>query len=163
MITVWMTLLLVTIGPSYQYNYSCDSGATCGCSSSSQLVTRILGGETAGANNWGWVVSVKVETSGDRVKLCGGSILSSTWIITAAHCVSGVTASKVTIYAGSNAKYDGQSRVASTITVHPSYNSNTKADDIALIQLSTPLTMSTAVKPICIPSVSSATLAAGEW
>ncbi|CAF4190181.1 unnamed protein product, partial [Adineta steineri] len=163
MITVWLTLLLVAIGPSYQYNYSCDSSATCGCSSRSTRVTRILGGETAGTNNWGWVVSVKVETTGDRVKLCGGSILSSTWIITAAHCMSGVTASKVTIYAGSNAKYDGQSRVASTIIVHPSYNSNTKADDIALIQLSTPLTMSTAVKPVCIPSVSSATLSAGEW
>ncbi|CAF1570570.1 unnamed protein product [Adineta steineri] len=163
MITVWVTLLLITIGPSYQYNYSCDSSATCGCSSRSTRVTRIVGGETAGANNWGWVVSIEVETTGDRVKLCGGSILSSTWIITAAHCMSGATASKVTVYAGSNAKHAGQSRVASTITVHPSYNSNTKVNDIALIKLSTPLTMSTAVKPVCIPSVSSATLAAGEW
>ncbi|CAF1226006.1 unnamed protein product [Adineta steineri] len=162
MIAVWLTLLLITIGPSYQYTYSCNSSVTCGCSSGSQSVTRIVGGETAETNNWGWAVSISIGTA-TGTALCGGSILSSTWIVTAAHCMSGVAASKVTIYAGSSARFAGQSRVASTITVHPSYNSGTKANDIALIQLGTPLTMSTAVKPVCIPSVSSATLAAGEW
>ncbi|CAF4189186.1 unnamed protein product [Adineta steineri] len=162
MITVWVTFLFITIAPSYQYTYSCNSSVTCGCSSGSQSVTRIVGGETAGANNWGWAVSIKIGTA-TGTALCGGSILSSTWIITAAHCMSGVAASKVTIYAGSSARFAGQSRAASSITVHPSYNSGTKANDIALIQLGTPLTMSTAVKPVCIPSVSSATLAAGEW
>ncbi|CAF3807363.1 unnamed protein product, partial [Adineta steineri] len=159
MITVWLTFLLVTIGPSYQYKYSCNLSATCGCSSGSQSVTRIVGGETAGTNNWGWAVSIEINTTG----LCGGSVLSSTWIITAAHCVSGVTALNLTVYAGSNAPFAGQSRVASSIIVHPRYNSNTVANDIALIKLGTPLTMSTAVKPVCIPSVSSATLSAGEW
>ncbi|CAF1565975.1 unnamed protein product, partial [Adineta steineri] len=159
MITVWLTLLLVAIGPSYQYNYSCDTSATCGCSSRSARVRRIVGGETAGTNHWGWAVSIEINTTG----LCGGSVLSSTWIITAAHCVRGVSTSNLTVYAGSSARFAGQSRIASIIIVHPQYNRNTIANDIALIKLSTPLTMSTAVKPVCIPSVSSATLSAGEW
>ncbi|CAF3614842.1 unnamed protein product, partial [Rotaria sp. Silwood2] len=93
-----------------------------------------------------------------------GAILSSSWIITAAHCVYGISASQVTVYAGSNTRFSGQSRVASSITVHPSYVSSTKINDIALIRLSTPLTMSSsAVNIICIPSISSVTLSAGEW
>ncbi|CAF1477615.1 unnamed protein product, partial [Rotaria magnacalcarata] len=88
----------------------------------------------------------------------------SSWILTAAHCVSGVSASQVTIYAGSNTRFSGQSRVATSITVHPSYVSSTKVNDIALIQLGTPLTMSSSsVSAICIPAVSSTTLTAGEW
>ncbi|CAF1407794.1 unnamed protein product [Rotaria sordida] len=153
-------LLFVIVQPSYQYNYSCNSSASCGCSSNSAAVTRIVGGESAGTSTWGWAVSISIRGT----SLCGGAILSSSWIITAAHCVSGISASQVTVYAGSNTRYSGQSRVASSITVHPSYVNTTKVNDIALIRLSTPLTMSSStVKIICIPYVSSATLLAGEW
>jgi secreted trypsin-like serine protease len=153
-------LLLVITRSSHQYIYSCNSNATCGCSSNLASVTRIVGGESAGTSTWGWAVSISI----DGGLLCGGSILSSSWIITAAHCVSGISPSQVIVYAGSNARFSGQSRVASSVIVHSSYNSSTKTDDIALIRLSTPLTMSSStVKPICIPSVSSSTLSAGEW
>ncbi|CAF0944603.1 unnamed protein product [Rotaria sordida] len=153
-------LLFVIVQPSYQYTYSCNSSASCGCSSNSAAVTRIVGGESAGTSTWGWAVSISIRGT----SLCGGAILSSSWIITAAHCVSGISASQVTVYAGSNTRYSGQSRVASSITVHPSYVNTTKVNDIALIRLSTPLTMSSStVKIICIPSVSSATLLASEW
>ncbi|CAF2000480.1 unnamed protein product [Rotaria magnacalcarata] len=91
-------------------------------------------------------------------------MLSSSWILTAAHCVSGVSASHVNVYAGSNTRFSGQSRVAISITVHPSYFSNTKLNDIVLIQFGTPLAMSSSsISAICIPAVSSTTLAAGEW
>ena len=77
--------------------------------------------------------------------------------------MSGIAASEVTVYAGSNVRYSGQPRVASRIIVHPGYVSRTKVNDIALIQLSIPLTMTSAVKIICVPSVDSSTLAVSEW
>ncbi|CAF3204398.1 unnamed protein product, partial [Rotaria sp. Silwood2] len=158
-IIFFTVLLFVIIEPSYQYAYSCNSSEPCGCSSNAASVTRIVGGESAGTSTWGWAVSIFISGT----SLCGGAILSSSWIITAAHCVNGIAASQVTVYAGSNTRFSGQSRVASSITVHPSYVSSTKINDIALIQLSTPLTMSSsAVKIICIPYVSSTTLSAGE-
>ena len=162
--TVFCTLILLALPSStHQYTYSCDVNAPCGCSSSPASVSRIVGGESAPSSTWGWAVSIAITISGGT-SLCGGAILSSSWIITAAHCMASVTsASQVTIYAGSNTRYSGQSRVASSITVHPSYLSSTYENDIALIRLGTPLTMNSAVKTICIPSVSSATLAAGEW
>jgi secreted trypsin-like serine protease len=153
-------LLLFVARSNQQYTYSCDSNAACGCSFNSASVSRIVGGETAGTNTWGWAVSISIGGG----SLCGGSILSSSWIITAAHCLNGISPSQVIVYAGSNTRFSGQNRVASSIFVHPSYNSATKINDIAIIQLTTPLTMlSSAVKPICIPSVDSSTLSAGEW
>lgn len=156
------TVLLVVLQPSNQLTYPCNSSAICGCSSNPASVSRIVGGESAGRDTWGWAVSLSI-TMGTDTGLCGGAILSNFWIITAAHCVIDVTASEITVYAGSNTQLDGQSRVAARIFIHPNYISSTKTNDIALIQLSTPLTMTSAVKTICIPSVDSSTLVAGEW
>lgn len=48
--------------------------------------------------------------------------------------------------------------------VHPRYDSATMENDIALLQLSSPLTMSDLnVAVICMPVVDSSTLTAGEW
>ena len=152
--------LLVLVQQTHQYLYSCDPTVSCGCSPNSATVSRIVGGETAATSTWSWAVSISINNQA----LCGGSVISSSWVITAAHCVSGLAASKVTVYAGSNARFSGQSRVASSITVHPSYVSSSHVNDIALILLSSPLTISnSSVKPVCIPSVDSATLSAGEW
>ena len=155
-------VLLVILQPSHQYTYSCNSSAACGCSSNPASLSRIVGGESAGTSTWGWAVSLSI-TEGSGTALCGGAILSSSWIITAAHCMAGIAASEVTVYAGSNVRYNGQSRVASRVIVHPGYVSRTKVNDIALLQLSAPLAMTTDVTTICIPSVLSSTLIDGEW
>ncbi|UJR15740.1 hypothetical protein I4U23_002675 [Adineta vaga] len=160
LISFYILVLLVLVRSSHQYLYSCDTTASCGCSSNSAVVSRIVGGEAAETNTWSWVVSISINSN----SLCGGTIISSLWIITAAHCVYGVSTARIVVYAGSNQRFSGQSRVASSITVHPNYNSDTQMNDIALIRLSSPLTLTNStIKPICIPSVDSATLAAGEW
>ena len=160
-ITTILSIVLLFVIPqsSHQYTYPCNSSAACGCSSNPASVSRIVGGESANTNTWGWAVSISISSS----NLCGGAVLSSSWIITAAHCVSGALPSQVVVFAGSTTRYSDQSRVASSVLVHPGYNRETFENDIALIQLTTPLTMTSSIKSICVPSVSSATLAAGEW
>ncbi|CAF0894687.1 unnamed protein product [Rotaria sp. Silwood1] len=140
--------------------YSCSSSSSCGCSTNSATLARIVGGEAAASQTWGWAVSLKIGGS-----LCGGSIISASWVLTAAHCVSGASASQITVYAGSTSRLTGtQNRSVSSVTSHPSYNAATFVNDIALLLLSTPLNMTDpAVSTICLPSVSSATLSAGEW
>ena len=153
-------LLCVTIKWTSSTTYTCDTTATCGCSSNSAVLTKIVGGQAAGSASWGWAVSLYIGGS-----LCGGSIISSSWILTAAHCVQGRIASDITVYAGSNSKLSGtQTRYVSQINRHPSYQSSTYINDIALLQLSTPLDMTSSyVSAICLPSVNSGTLSAGEW
>jgi secreted trypsin-like serine protease len=155
-------ILLTIIQPSYQVVYSCDPRVLCGCSLNPVSITRIVGGEAAGVATWGWAVSISIA----GVELCGGSIISSSWILTAAHCVNDYTISQITIYAGSifPLSSGAQRRVASQIIVHPYYRAATYENDIALLRLASPLIMNDPnVSPICIPSVTSAVLSAGEW
>ena len=152
--------LVIIARVAAQYTYSCNSSAVCGCSSNSASMSRIVGGEAAGSSTWGWAVLLYIASA----SICGGSLLSDRWIITAAHCVDTVTASQITAYAGSNTRFQGQSRTGSTLIVHPNYNTFSNEHDIALIQVSSAFDLSDSnVKIICMPSVSAATLAAGEW
>uniref|UniRef100_A0A8C0IVF2 Peptidase S1 domain-containing protein n=1 Tax=Chelonoidis abingdonii TaxID=106734 RepID=A0A8C0IVF2_CHEAB len=47
---------------------------------------RIVGGSAALVKEWPWQVSLQVQGS----HVCGGSIITREWIVTAAHCVEGL-------------------------------------------------------------------------
>ena len=154
-------ILLDLIRLSVQVIYSCNLKATCGCSSNPVSIDRIVGGENASKATWGWAVSLAINNS----MLCTGSILSSSWIITAAHCVEDYSASQFTVYAGSTFLWSGtQNRSVSLIVAHSNYDPITYSNDIALLRLSSPLMMDDSnLSPICLPSVHSSVLASSEF
>ncbi|CAF4514934.1 unnamed protein product [Rotaria sp. Silwood1] len=134
--------------------YLCNPNATCGCSTSFTLVTRIVGGENAARQSWSWAVSLR--SYGEHI--CGGTILSPSFIITAAHCVENITdLANITILAGSlslNASSDDSSQIRSIAQLykHPNYDSSSLANDVALLRMSSPLNMTYRnIKPICLP------------
>ena len=156
-----IVIFLIIVRPCYQVVYSCNPSTACGCSTNPVSISRIVGGETAGVATWSWAVSISIN----GIAQCGGSIISNSWVITAAHCVSDYVPSQITIYAGSTRPQSStQNRVPSRIIVHPLYIAATYENDIALLQLSSPLAMNDPnIAAICIPSVNSAVLSAGEW
>ncbi|CAF1544331.1 unnamed protein product [Rotaria magnacalcarata] len=135
--------------------YQCNASAACGCSNPSTLLTRIVGGENAVTNSWSWAISLRHDGS----HFCGGSILSSSFIITAAHCIDGITnlvgysILAGSIYLNSLLSASSQIRSISAIYKHPYYNDRRMTNDVALLLLSAPLNMTNHnLKPICLPS-----------
>lgn len=140
--------------------YSCNPNAPCGCSMKPAVTSKIVGGEAAHVDTWDWTVFLHIGNIS-----CGGSIISASWILTAAHCVEGFNANEITVYAGSNKRWAAsQTKSVSTIVAHPDYTRKSFVNDIALLHLSTPLNLTDPhVSVICLPSISSSVLSNGEW
>jgi secreted trypsin-like serine protease len=109
--------------------------------------TRILGGEPAAPGAWPWQVAlISVGEDPFQGQFCGGSIIASTWILTAAHCVydeapdhslSQTRPAEIQVLVGTNvlAVGDGEFIDVTGIYPHPDYDPTLIDNDIALIRL----------------------------
>ena len=114
----------------------------------------IVGGVTAQPNQYPWIVRLQLASY-----LCGGTIISSTHILTAAHCTDGLTAGQITIFFADHNKNSADSgeftRGVTQIIEHPQYNSFTFDYDYALLEISgSPLdfTSTWKVQKACLPT-----------
>jgi len=112
---------------------------------------RIVGGVETEVNEYPWQVGLAYEYS--DTPFCGGSILSSTTIVTAAHCISSETFEVIVGDHDLNID-DGEERfeVCNTIE-HPNYDSENSDYDIAILILCKPLTFRKEVSPVCLPDL----------
>ncbi|CAF0996677.1 unnamed protein product [Didymodactylos carnosus] len=135
--------------------YTCNPDVECGCSKNSAVLSKIVGGEQAIVNSWGWAVSLRLFDS----HICGGSILSKYYIITASHCVLSIPSLRyASIHVGINTlSQTGQVRKIAQSFIHADYDSATHENDIAILRLTTPLDLSDlTVSTICLPNSTSA-------
>jgi len=115
---------------------------------------KIVGGSETENHEYPWQVAL--VTSGQDIPFCGGAILSSHTIITAAHCTLGqnIDTFKVVVNEHDVTVDDGQEVLdICSKNEHPSYSSHTNAHDIAILTLCKPLTFTPKVSPICLPEL----------
>lgn len=98
----------------------------------------IVNGTQSDAKNYPWFVTV---VAGDGQ--CGGSVVHPNWVLTAAHCfTAGLQPGNVVVTAGRQRLSEtntGEERMAKRFIVHPDYNKSPNDNDVALIELSSPL------------------------
>ena len=93
---------------------------------------------------------------------CGGTLISATHILTAAHCTVGYAASSMEVFVGVHDITDNQfNRVnVAEIIIHPNYEpQNSHNNDYSILRLAKPVTFTKKVRPACLPSDLSASYA----
>uniref|UniRef100_A0A672HB91 Transmembrane serine protease 2 n=1 Tax=Salarias fasciatus TaxID=181472 RepID=A0A672HB91_SALFA len=112
---------------------------------------RVVGGTEAANGVWPWQVSLQINNQ----HLCGGSIISPTWILTAAENVSqGSFHRRWRVYSGDvSLSVMDRGRTILKIISHEDYNPQTNDNDIALLRLSRPLVFGSTVMAVCLPNV----------
>lgn len=108
----------------------------------------IIGGTQAATGEFPYQVSV--QTSAHR---CGGSIIDKDHILTAAHCVNGISADRLRIRAGSNQHASGGKLVkVAKVTQHSEYDAKTIQNDIAVLKLASSLEFGSTISAVELPS-----------
>ena len=138
------------------------------------MLSKIINGVEARPNSWPWLVSIGVQYRSatgvwrNRTHICGGTLISPSHVLTAAHCVEQkiddrfvpLTAMNPTLESffilrigihdirltRSNEQYR-----ARRIYVHEKFISSTFENDIAVIQLDRSVPKTQRTSPICLP------------
>ncbi|CAF4400347.1 unnamed protein product [Rotaria magnacalcarata] len=129
-----------------------------------KLTERIYGGSVAIPHSWPWIGKFfikKKKTCANNKKcygVCGGTLLNSRYVLTAAHCINNKTnPGAITVVAGLHNKELVSESVrrqflpVRAVIVHPGWNPDKLENDLAILRLATPATFNTYVQPACLP------------
>ncbi|XP_053564960.1 LOW QUALITY PROTEIN: coagulation factor VII-like [Bombina bombina] len=112
---------------------------------------RIVGGTRCELGHCPWQVLIRTSRGQD---FCSGSLISSRWVLSAAHCFEGLDPHHVTV--GDYDKYrrdqDEQKIAVLQVFSHPYYQGLYYDHDLALLFLRSPVIFSKSARPICLPS-----------
>lgn len=116
------------------------------------LENRIVGGRPTGVNRYPWVARLVY----DGHFHCGASLLTQTYVLTAAHCVRRLKRSKIRVILGDHDQFmtseaPAKMRMVSAIIRHRNFDANSYNHDIALLKLRKPVEFSKNIRPVCLP------------
>ncbi|KAL5286999.1 TMPRSS11D family protein [Megaselia abdita] len=120
---------------------------------------RIVGGKGAAFGAFPWQVLVRESTwLGLFTKnKCGGVLISNNFVVTAAHCQPGFLASLVAVFGEFDISGDLEPKRSTTknvkrVIVHRQYDAATFENDLALLELESPIHFDSHIVPICMPT-----------
>ncbi|XP_062055930.1 serine protease 44-like [Lepus europaeus] len=113
---------------------------------------KIVGGAPAPERRWPWQVSLRIGYS----HFCGGSLIASRWVLTAAHCILRYAEYMVQL---GDRMLDGSSEQAlvvpvQKIIIHKDFEVASMTHDLALLRLAYSVNFSSYIQPVCLPEKS---------
>lgn len=143
------------------------NSANCG----SAAGEKVFGGKKTDASDYPWMALIAYKQSnGSSEFRCGGTLISKRYVLTAAHCVTGLEAEvRLGVRLGEHdlstdphCEYDGEDEdpgcprkydfEVESFVPHKEYSRSKLQNDIALIRLSTDVDFRPVnVRPICLP------------
>ncbi|XP_018601581.1 transmembrane protease serine 6 [Scleropages formosus] len=137
----------VTDCPDASDEKHCDCGIQ-------HFPSRVVGGLNSVEGEWPWQASL--QFSGRH--LCGGVLISSQWVASAAHCFyddSLYSPSLWTVYLGklllNRSSPTEEALRVKEIHLHQYYDDDTHDYDLALLKLERPVSSRTLAQPACLP------------
>ncbi|XP_068280845.1 kallikrein-14-like [Nyctibius grandis] len=111
--------------------------------------TRVVGGMDCAPHSQPWQAAIL-----DMYKLyCGGVLVDKQWVVTAAHCTTpGVTTIRLGKHNLYTREWGETQKMAQKFLPHPDYDPTTKDNDIMMIKLLTPVTLTDRIQPIAVAS-----------
>nr|CAH7748882.1 unnamed protein product [Callosobruchus chinensis] len=115
-------------------------------------VPLIVGGKPASSGKFPFMAALGFNT--DEKWLCGGTLISHRFILTAAHCTISRSGSPVVVRLGalylSQDSSTSDDYKVSDIIVHPNYRYPEKYNDIALIKVDRDIKFTNYIRPACL-------------
>ncbi|XP_053341164.1 transmembrane protease serine 4b [Clarias gariepinus] len=131
----------------------CTSGfvISLSCSDCGEAVgeDRIVGGTDTTIESWPWQVSLHW----DMQHVCGGSLISTRWIISAAHCFVGRNRalSQWSVILGQTYLTSSRAVPVESIVMNQAYDPVSHDYDIAMVRLASEVLPGATIHPVCLP------------
>lgn len=130
------------------------------CGQSNTRIKRIIGGEDAIPHSHPWLVSLRIYRNQILYDhFCGGILITNIHILTSAHCVKHLPKDSIIIaVVGLHIRNDvsdqafQNSLMVQRIVLHENFNENSLENDLAILCLSEPVSFSSNVSIICLPT-----------
>ncbi|XP_044160578.1 serine protease 33-like [Bufo gargarizans] len=119
-------------------------------------LSRIVGGSNANDGEWPWQVSLQYEGN----HICGGTLISNQWVMTAAHCVEWTSdydsfSVVLGMYQLNTPSFHEIQLYLDEVIIHPDYIGVLTRGDIALLKLSAPVSYTPYIQAVRLPDETS--------
>ncbi|KAL9922435.1 tracheal-prostasin [Glossina fuscipes fuscipes] len=138
----------VTTKPPVTTERDCSHQCTCG---SRNTINRIVGGHETEVHQYPWMAMLRFR---ERF-ICGAWLIDDLHVGSAAHCLRGFTPGLLSVRLLEHSRRNSSAHIidrkVSQVFVHENYSPRIYDNDIGVLKLDKPITMSDMVRPVCMP------------